>query len=204
MQVPAPPIDSPHGAGDPWPDAAVLAALAEGRREGFRHLVDRYRRPLFGYLLSQVHRPDVAEDLLQEVLLRVFRAGVAGGYAGQSSVRTWVFVIARNVACDFWRQDQRAERLRAAFAQAETPEALAGIDPLRQVVAAEERFLVARALAGLPAEQREAAQLKFFAGLSASEIAEVTGVGLPAAKARLRYALQKLARTLAPLSAEEA
>jgi len=185
-------------------DAAILASVEAGRKGQFQVLVDRYKVALYRYLLYQTARADVAEDLAQEVFLRVFRAASAGGYAGRASVKTWIFTIARNCLRDFWRASQRNREVPDSSLADLQMQSLTSSepDPSEEAAATERRDQVLRVLAELPAEQRQVTYLKFFGGLTMAEISEVTAAPLTTVKARLRYALTKLADKLTPSRGE--
>ena len=94
-------------------DAAVLARVRDGEVQCFGVLVHRYKVRLIGYIQCRVSDVHVAEDLAQEVFLRVFRAAQSGAFAGRSGVKTWMFTIADNCVRDFWRA--RCITIRLAF-----------------------------------------------------------------------------------------
>lgn len=106
-------------------DAAILAAIAEGRTGPFHVLVERYKLPVYRYLLGQTSSPEVAEDLAQDVFLRVYRAAGAGAYAGKASVKTWLFTIAGNRVRDFWRSAGRKREVTDSGLVASKAEVLA-------------------------------------------------------------------------------
>src|SRR4051812_1384201 len=74
-------------------DADVLRRVAAGDLAGFDTFVDRYKQRLFRHIHRRIRDLHRAEDLTQEVFLRLFRAARAGGYTGQARVVTWLFTI---------------------------------------------------------------------------------------------------------------
>ena len=181
--IPNPASDTdgrPEAAGGP--DASREAMAAHG---------PALRRYLFG-LCGCWHR---ADDLTQDVLLKAWRA--RDGFAARSSLRTWLFTIARN----HWRDQLRRQKVRPE-SQPVTAETLTIPDsrpgPDRQTRRAEFAAAFTAALDHLPPEQREALALRESEGLSFAEAAEVLGVPVATVKSRVRYALLKLADLLAP------
>ena len=176
-------------------DATVLDEVKSGKNGVFRVLVDRYKLPLYRYLLWQTGSVELAEDLTQEVFLRVFRAASTGAFAGRASVKTWIFTIAGNCLRDSWRAVKRRRELTDSGLVDLHMHSLATSEPGPNETAENTELLeqLLRLLSELPAEQKHVAHLKFFGGLALREIAEVTGAPLTTVKARLRYALTKLA-----------
>ena len=167
-------------------DREILAEVAAGEMGRFDELVDRYKGRLLKYLYSRVRDFGAAEDLAQEVFLKVFRSPPRGG---DGSVKTWLFRVARNSATDYLRG---AERRKKGLMRVLPREAV-----MEQAVEMEEeRLRVEGWLNKLPAEQAEVVGLRVFGDLSVSEIAGVTGVGVATVKSRMRYGLAKIAEML--------
>jgi len=168
-------------------DEAALAALYA-----------RYRPLAFSQAIRVVGDAALAEDVLQDAFLSIWRK--AHTYRpGRGSVRTWVSSIVRNRAIDI----VRARRERAV---ADDEELLLGIrDPgpavVDQVVATIEGEVTRSALRTLPTEQREAVSLAFLGGLSHSEIAERTGLPLGTVKSRVRLGIQRMRQSMVPVAA---
>ncbi len=176
---------------------------AGGDVQAFDHLFERHGRVVHAFLLQHSGSRAAAEDLFQEVFLRVVRAR-SDFEARRGSFRTWVFTIARNAITDRWRKrsrdpatDATASRLdQAAYAGPES-------NPLVLLRGEELRARIVAALEDLPTEQREVFLLRELVGLRFEEIAEVTGCKVPTAKSRMRYALEGLRRSLAEIAGGE-
>ena len=135
----------------------------------FGQVFDHYHRPVYRYIASRVHRPADAEDLTQLVFVKALEAlpryesrGIPFG--------GWLFRLARNTIIDHVRTRHEHADLDAAAGHAGRE---AGPDEV--TVARQEMDEVAAALGSLTDEQRDAIELRFFAGLSAREAAEVMG-----------------------------
>ncbi len=171
--------------GEEAPDEELMLAYRGGDPGAFDVLYKRHRTRLFRFVLRSIHSRGVAEELYQEVWMRVIEA--RGSYAPKARFTTWLYTIAHHRMVDYWR---RAGLSLVSLGDEDVP--VAAADPARQ---AEGRAALARfaaALETLPPAQREAFLLHEEAGLSVAEIAAATGSNEEAAKTRLRYALAKL------------
>lgn len=183
-------------------DEALMRSFSLGNQASFDQLFERYRRRVFTYLLHQVGGRAPAEDLFQEIFLRVIRSRAT--YQPQGSFRSWLFTIAHNALADARRRDGvRDERQEVDGMKPNSVEHGQGIDgdpeadPLRRLEGGEMRARIRAALERLPAEQREVFLLRERAQLDFARIAEITGCGVATAKSRMRYALRSLRESLA-------
>jgi RNA polymerase sigma-70 factor, ECF subfamily len=154
-------------------DDAALERLVDDARSGdpraFGRLFDHYHGPIYRYIVSRVHRPSDAEDLTQLVFMKVLEAlpryesrGIPFG--------GWLFRLARNAVIDHVRTHRDHADLEVVALRAGRDAGPEEIVAVRQALDE-----VAAALEALTEEQREAIALRFFAGLSAREAAEVMG-----------------------------
>ena len=167
------------------PDEELMLAYRHGDAGAFETLYKRHRGALYRFVLRSLNQRSAAEELFQEVWMRVIEA--RGRYAPQARFTTWLYTIAHNLLVDQWRRKglKLVDLDDAAVAtSADNPE--------KQVEARATLARFLHALEALPAAQREAFLLHEEAGLTAAEIAAATGSNEEAAKSRLRYALAKL------------
>jgi RNA polymerase sigma-70 factor (ECF subfamily) len=176
-------------------DEALMLSYREGGAAAFEALYRRHKGGLFRFVLRSVRERATAEELFQEIWMRVIEArdryepSAPGADHKPAKFTTWLYTIAHNRLVDHWRK--KGLQL-ASLDDALEPQAAPGFEPegiLREKQGLA-RFL--RALAVLPPAQREAFLLHEEAGLSVAEIARATGANEEAAKSRLRYALSKL------------
>ena len=169
-------------------DEALLSSSLEGNRVAFDLLVDRYYDRLYGYLLRFLKDPEVAEDLLQETFLRVWRK--RRDFRHIASFSTWIYTIAGNLARSEWRRRKRWRMLRLGAPEAvgerpeiELPDPGSGPDR-----SAEDRLAVealTEAVARLPERYREVVILRDMQGLSYEEVAGIIQVPVGTVKSRL-------------------
>jgi len=162
-----------------------MAAYRGGDAGAFEVLYARHRTRLFRFVLRSVKARALAEELYQEVWMRVIEARAS--YAPKARFTTWLYTIAHNRLVDHWRK--RGLTLVALEAD---DVASASPDPADHAQARESLARFAAALEALPALQREAFLLHEEGELSVAEIASATGANEETAKSRLRYAMAKL------------
>jgi RNA polymerase sigma-70 factor (ECF subfamily) len=187
-------------------DEALMAAYQTGDLAAFGELVARHEKRLWNFLRRFVQDKATAEDLLQEVFLRVVKSAVQ--WQPSAKVSTWLFTIARNLCTD---QARRAEFRRAeSLDQVKAGEGDSGLRRIDQVAAAsgdaetevmgrEIASLIDRAVGELPLEQREVFLMREVMDMSFAEIAAQVGASEPTVKSRMRYALQRLRSKLGEL-----
>jgi RNA polymerase sigma-70 factor (ECF subfamily) len=173
-------------------DEELLRRVGSGDDQAFRELFGRYAAVAHALAFRLVRQAQVAEEIVQEAFLAVWRNPER--YDGaRGSVRSWLMGTVHHRAVDAVRREQ-AQRRRAEQASGLGP----GIveDPIDDVLAAidlpRERKLVRSALGELPEEQREVIQRMYFEGLSQSQIAERTGLPLGTVKSRTLLAMRRL------------
>ena len=167
------------------PDEALMAAYRGGDARAFETLYARHRLRLFRFVLRSVKARAVAEELYQEIWMRVIEARAS--YTPKARFTTWLFTIAHNRLVDHWRK--RGVTLVALDGE-DVPSG--SPDPADHAQAREALSRFAAALEALPGLQREAFLLHEEGGLSVAEIAAATGANEETAKSRLRYAMAKL------------
>src|SRR5215831_16705109 len=88
-------------------DAEMMLRVKAGDAAAFDYLVEKYRRPIIGFMYRMAHNAAAAEDLAQEVFLRIYRS--RGSYEPSAKFSTWLYRIATNLAVNYAR-DTRHER----------------------------------------------------------------------------------------------
>lgn len=147
---------------------------------------------LRAYLTRQVGHPDVAEELLQETLIRIARG--LPGFEGRSELKTWAFAIATRVVVDHLRAPQNRPRVVEVDEMVEPPDGEAGLDD--RLIAGEMNACIRGVIDSLPADYRAALVLHDLEGMTAEQTAAIVGCSLPTAKIRIHRARQRLRKAL--------
>lgn len=170
-------------------DEQLVASLAEGEPSGLAVLYDRYRTLAFSLSLRITGDGALAEDVVQEAFLGVWRN--AGRYAtARGSVKTWLLAIVHHRAVDSLRRRRAAEELPDP--DLPPPVSLVLPDIWPEVAGRLDRQVVARALLTLPAVQREALELAYFGGYTHTEVASMLDLPVGTAKTRIRDGLIRM------------
>ncbi len=180
-------------------DQALMLSYRDGDASAFEELYGRHKGGLYRYLLRQCGNPANAEEIFQEVWIKVIRS--RDRYEPLAKFSTWLYQIARNCFIDFVRRQGR----NALNASSRTePDELHSTtdDPENAAALSQAGQQLANGIAALPPEQREAFLLRVEGGFGLAEIAEITAAGHETVKSRLRYAMRKLRETLEDKSHE--
>lgn len=174
-------------------DLALIEAIGKGDHCAFEKLIERYQNPVLNFITRHLGDRYMAEDLTQEVFLRVYRA--APRFRPKAKVVSWIFKIAYNLSINEIRRRSRLAR-RAVDMQLATEEV--GNETSAECVARYEvEEEIAVALKSLPENQRAALLLKVNEGLSYTEISEALEVSVASVESllfRARKNLKKLLR----------
>ena len=172
-------------------DNLLLARVARHDRSALAEVYARFQRPLFSYLFHLLGQQEMAEDVLQEVMVIVWQK--AHTLQGDAKAAQWIFGVAHHQAFKALRRGATITfvELDAAL---ELPDA--ALDPEADILRRATHDEIAQALACLTPEHREALELAFFQDFSGKEIAEIVGVPLGTVKSRLSYARRALKAAL--------
>lgn len=187
-------------------DEALMMRFQGGDRDAFASLVRRHKTAVYNFVLRQVRVPSAAEDLVQDVFVKVVQS--AADFKHEARFSTWTYAIARNVCIDHLRKmslrrhpslDQRApsEDADGPTLGERMADSRPGSSVERSAMGAEVGQMVARAVEALPPDQREVFLLREIGNVPFKEIAEIVGVPENTVKSRMRYALERLQQALA-------
>jgi RNA polymerase sigma-70 factor (ECF subfamily) len=169
-------------------DAALLDAVAEGSQDAMAAVFDRYSKIVYCIALRVLREPSLAEDVMQEVLLQVWKRPQSF-VSQRGNLAAWLSVVTRNRAIDVLRKRFPLDPIGD----------LPLPDPRDMVLEREQGWLldkVRNALSSLPLEQQGPLELAYFQGLSHTEIAERTGSPLGTVKTRIRAGLMSIRKAM--------
>lgn len=179
------------------PDADLVNPALDGDVDAFEALVRRYQRRIISLARGFTGDPADAEDLAQEVFVRVHRS--LGRFRGDSLFRTWLYTIAMNVT----RSHHSSRQRRLAVWQDSGAGDVTPFDPADtsadQEASLVRREAIDRALESLPADLRVAVTLRDVHGLDYKEIADAIGAPIGTVESRIFRGRQRLRVALAPL-----
>jgi RNA polymerase sigma-70 factor (ECF subfamily) len=175
----------------------LVEKVASGDRAAFRWLFLRFQRPIHTYLVRLIRAPHIADELMSETMMELWRG--AGRFGGRSTVSTWLFGIARHKAIDYLR------RMRETALDEETmggiPDPAPG--PEDSAVKASLAGLVGRLMERLSVEHREVLHLAYREEMSVEEIAALVGCPTNTVKTRMFYARKRMRELLVEAGVEE-
>jgi RNA polymerase sigma-70 factor, ECF subfamily len=179
-------------------DEALMSRIAAGDRDAMRTLYLRHHVRVFRFVVRLVRSQAVAEDIISEVFLDVWRQ--AGSFEGRSAVSTWLLAIARFKALSALRRKPEEELSEEAAANIADP-----IDnPETAVQKKDTSAILRQCLTGLSSEHREIIDLVYYQEKSVEEVSQIVGIPEATVKTRMFYARKKLSGLLKSAGVERA
>lgn len=172
---------------------ALIAACLQGDQAAWGAIVRRYRRRVFNVAYTFVGRHDEAEDLTQDIFLKIFKA--LGTFDRRANFTTWIISISRNLCIDHYRRVRKEREVvdRRVDASELSPVA-GGIDAFARLDRFDRRALLREALAALPDTLRTAVAMRDLQELSYQEIARRLDLPDGTVKSRINRGRHELAR----------
>jgi RNA polymerase sigma-70 factor (ECF subfamily) len=185
------------------PDAALMLRVKHGDMQAFEELAEKYKQPIVHLMYRMLRDLDEAEDLAQNVFIRVYQS--AHRYEVSAKFSTWIFTISRRLCLNEIRRRGRHPSESLESSQTENPEQPARqfedvktFSPPEAYLHGELAHKIEDALAQLPEKQRLAIVLCRQDELSYEEIARVLGCSVPATKSLIHRARETLKEKLKP------
>lgn len=174
-------------------DRDLVKGFIGGNDQCFEVLLSRYKSKVFTTIYLIVKDRNVAEDLFQEVMIKVVRMIRAGKYNEEGKFLPWVVRIARNLAIDHFRKIQRTPVQRESEEFDIFNMVTRVSDSAEDTIIKDENSrYIKKLIQQLPDKQREVLIMRAYGELSFKEIAELTDVSINTALGRMRYALLNL------------
>jgi RNA polymerase sigma-70 factor, ECF subfamily len=182
-------------------DAEIMLRVREGDDVGYDILIEKYRKPIINFMFRMVHNHAVAEELAQEVFLRVYRSRQT--YRAEAKFTTWLYRIATNLGVNHARDTKHERAAQNVYLDQPDPET--GTTPdvadetatVEEVLVRDERMQAIRQhVMALPERQRNAVLMHKYQGLDYKQIGEVLKLSESATKSLLFRAYQTLRERL--------
>ena len=190
-----------NAALDPTSDAAVMLRVAAGDEASFNFLVQKYHRAMIHFLFRMVHNEAVAEEMAQDVFLRVYRSRES--YRAEAKFTTWLYRIATNLAVNHARDTKHERSAQTIYLDAPDEETgsrpdVADDEPnVEQDLLRKERMAaIKQHVMALPERQRMAVLMHKYQGMDYKQIGDVLKLSESATKSLLFRAYQTLREKL--------
>ncbi len=201
MTPECPPVASAVASADALTDAQIMLRVKAGDQAAFEYLVQKFRRPMVSFMYRMSRNTAAAEDLAQEVFLRVYRS--REGYEASAKFTTWLYRIATNLAVNHAR-DTRHERPEVTVSLDEPDEDSGttielpdgGLNAEQMMVRRERMLAIRRKVEALPELQRLAVVMHKYQQMDYKQIAEVLKKSESATKSLLFRAYETLREQL--------
>lgn len=182
-------------------DSELIAQYRNGSEPAFDLLVDRYQRKIYTTIFLIVKDQEIAEDLLQDVFVKVVNTINSDKYNEEGKFQPWVMRIAHNLAIDYFRKAKRYPTIMMEdgsniFNSLKFSEENVEDRQIRD----ENIELVKKLIEELPETQKEVLIMRYYVDMSFQEIADQTGVSINTALGRMRYALIHLRKKMKQLN----
>ena len=177
---------------EPDPELAWVDGLRRGDDSAFDAVYETYRPRIYGYLARVTGRRDLAEDLTQEVFLRLARRG--RDLTADTRLAAWLYTVAHNLVVSHARAARLGDALATELAQAPAPRTTGPFDAL---AAGRTQLAIERAIAAMPAADREAIWLVAVERMTPAQAASVLDVRADAVRQRLTRARARIEDALA-------
>jgi RNA polymerase sigma-70 factor (ECF subfamily) len=182
-------------------DAEIMLRVSEGDDQGFNYLIEKYRKPIIHFMFRMVHNQAVAEELAQEVFLRVYRSRQT--YRAEARFTTWLYRIATNLGVNHARDTKHERAAQNVYLDqpdpetGTTPDVADSTPSVEHDLVRDERMRAIRQhVMALPERQRMAVLMHKYQGMDYKQIGEVLKLSESATKSLLFRAYQTLRERL--------
>jgi RNA polymerase sigma-70 factor (ECF subfamily) len=182
-------------------DSAIMLELRAGNMSGFDFLIQKYRRPIANFMYRMVHNQAIAEELAQEVFLRVYRSRET--YRAEARFSTWLYRIATNLGVNYARDTRHERSASTVYLDQADPDTGTTPDVADTTPSAEDSLLrrerfnaIRQHVLELPERQRMAVLMHKYEGMDYKQIGDVLKLSESATKSLLFRAYQTLREKL--------
>jgi RNA polymerase sigma-70 factor (ECF subfamily) len=178
-------------------DSRLIEYYIQGDENALEFLIRKHLNRIFNFIYSKVRNRDVANDLFQDVFIKVINTLKMGNYSEEGKFLPWVLRISHNLVIDYFRKLKRIP----SFANSEDFDIFLvvkdeGLNMESRMIKDQIDSDVIKLLEELPEDQKEVLKMRIFLDMSFKEIADNTGVSINTALGRMRYALINLRKLI--------
>ena len=178
-------------------DQDLVSRYIKGNELALEMLINRHKDRLFGYINNLLKDKQLAEDIFQDVFIKVIHTIKAGKYNEEGKFLPWVMRISHNMVIDYFRKAKRMQTT-SGNENFDIFDTIERTDPNveDEMMAVQVQDDVKKLIEFLPDDQKEVLKLRYYSELSFKEIAEETNVSINTALGRMRYALINLRKLI--------
>jgi len=174
-------------------DQQLVSAFLSGDSLSIEHLILRHKDKVFRFIVSKVKDLDLANDIFQEVFIKVINKLREGRYNEEGKFISWVMRISHNMVIDHFRKESKVKMIRPNDDYNIFSAMGEELDSVESDVINKQVFNEVKDLVNyLSDEQREVVKMRYFSGMTFKEISEESGISINTALGRMRYALINL------------
>tara|TARA_Y100001954_G_scaffold90733_1_gene99323 strand:+ start:491 stop:1075 length:585 start_codon:yes stop_codon:yes gene_type:complete len=171
-------------------DREIISLYINGKESALNIIINRHRSRIFGYILSKVRDKDTAEDIFQDVFIKIINSLKKGKYNEEGKFIVWAMTITHNLIMDFFRKKKKNRFLKPT-------DEFDIFDVISDYSLNSEESLIKSQVIDdlnilineLPETQKEVLKLRYFSNMSFKEIADKCDISINTALGRMRYAL---------------
>ncbi|NPA45889.1 MAG: sigma-70 family RNA polymerase sigma factor [Chlorobi bacterium] len=177
-------------------DAELVRKYVNGDEQSLEILINRYRHKLFGYIMNKVKDKFLAEDLFQDVFIKVIHTLKEGQYNEEGRFGSWLMRIAHNMIVDHFRKLKRNKTQYDTEDFSMFDIIPAGITAEDDMILSQTVDKIRRLIRELPEEQRQVLEMRIYDNIPFKDIAEMQEISINTALGRMRYALINLRKMM--------
>ena len=171
-------------------DREIISLYINGKESALNIIINRHRSRIFGYILSKVRDKDIAEDIFQDVFIKIINSLKKGKYNEEGKFIVWAMTITHNLIMDFFRKKKKNRFLKPTddfdIFDVISDHSLNSEESLIKSQVIDDLNIL---INELPETQKEVLKLRYFSNMSFKEIADKCDISINTALGRMRYAL---------------
>tara|TARA_B100000683_G_C12365920_1_gene505108 strand:+ start:99 stop:683 length:585 start_codon:yes stop_codon:yes gene_type:complete len=171
-------------------DREIISLYINGKESALNIIINRHRSRIFGYILSKVRDKDTAEDIFQDVFIKIINSLKKGKYNEEGKFIVWAMTITHNLIMDFFRKKKKNRFLKPTddfdIFDVISDHSLNSEESLIKSQVIDDLNIL---INELPETQKEVLKLRYFSNMSFKEIADKCDISINTALGRMRYAL---------------